>query len=278
LVFQKILIFGKQGEKMTGIWKLLSKGGWNFGWVIFFLFAPGAVAQKPENSRFRVLALYENGGHHIEYSRRAVSWLDQLARDSNFEITYLQKTDSIDGSFLSRFQLFIQLDYPPYHWGPKAETAFQEYIQKGMGGWIGFHHASLLGEFDGYAIWPWFYGFMGSIRWKNYIPGFADAMVYVEDRAHPCLAGIPDSFLVKREEWYTYDRSPRQQVRVLARVEESSYRPDTQIKMGDHPVIWSNPRVKARNIYIFMGHSPDLFDNPNYVTLFRNAIFWAARH
>lgn len=32
----------------------------------------------------------------------------------------------------------------------------------------------------------------------------------------------------------------------------------------------------ARNIYIFMGHSPDLFGNPAYTTLFRNAIFWAA--
>jgi hypothetical protein len=46
--------------------------------------------------------------------------------------------------------------------------------------------------------------------------------------------------------------------------------------MGDHPVVWTNPHVKARNIYIFMGHHPNLFDNPSYTTLVRNAIFWAA--
>jgi type 1 glutamine amidotransferase len=46
--------------------------------------------------------------------------------------------------------------------------------------------------------------------------------------------------------------------------------------MGDHPVIWSNEQVKAKNVYIFMGHSPELFDDVNYTTLFRNAIFWAA--
>jgi hypothetical protein len=34
--------------------------------------------------------------------------------------------------------------------------------------------------------------------------------------------------------------------------------------MGDHPVIWTNEHVKARNIYIFMGHSPDLFENEAY--------------
>ena len=49
------------------------------------------------------------------------------------------------------------------------------------------------------------------------------------------------------------------------------------IKMGgDHPVIWSNPNFKARNVYIFMGHHGGLFDNSNFVQLFRNAIFWGA--
>jgi hypothetical protein len=46
--------------------------------------------------------------------------------------------------------------------------------------------------------------------------------------------------------------------------------------MGDHPVIWTNEHVKARNIYIFMGHSPDLFENEAYKKIFTNAIFWAA--
>jgi type 1 glutamine amidotransferase len=59
-------------------------------------------------------------------------------------------------------------------------------------------------------------------------------------------------------------------------VDEKSYKPASSITMGDHPVIWTNPHVKARNVYIFMGHSPDLFDNAAYTTIFRNAIFWAA--
>jgi len=43
------------------------------------------------------------------------------------------------------------------------------------------HHATLLGEFDGYPMWTWFSGFMGGIRFKNYIPDFAAARVKVED-------------------------------------------------------------------------------------------------
>jgi type 1 glutamine amidotransferase len=45
---------------------------------------------------------------------------------------------------------------------------------------------------------------------------------------------------------------------------------------GDHPVVWTNEHMKARNIYIFMGHQPDHFKNPAYTTLFKNSIFWAA--
>lgn len=235
-----------------------------------------AVGQQNNASRFKVIALYENGGHHIQYSTAAKIWLDQLAADSNFSIDYIQNTDSIDDNFLSRYQLFLQLDFPPYAWRDKAVLAFQRYIKEGRGGWMGFHHATLLGEFDGYPMWQWFSAFMGNITFKNYIPKFATAKVNVEDPRHPAMQGIIPPFIIENEEWYTYNRSPRPNVHVIASVDEKTYTPNTNIKMGDHPVIWSNLDYKARNIYIFMGHSPDLFNNPAYTTIFRNSIFWAA--
>ena len=106
---------------------------------------------------------------------------------------------------------------------------------------------------------------------KNYIPTFAKGEVIIEDSTHPVMKNLPRTFTIEREEWYTYDRSPRTNVHVIASVDESSYKPATDIKMGDHPVIWSNPRY-PRSLYIFMGHGPDLFDNNTYTTLFRNAI------
>jgi type 1 glutamine amidotransferase len=239
-----------------------------------FPVAPSRASAAP---RFRVLALYENGGHHVAFSARARVWLDQLAADSNFRVDYITNTDSIDETFLARYQVFLQLDYAPYAWKPAAVAAFQRYISLGTGGWIGLHHASLLGEFDGYPMWSWFSTFMGGIRWKDYIARFASATVHVEDQGHPVMKGIPDSFVVRKEEWYTWDKSPRLGgARVLADVDEASYRPDTSIKMGDHPVIWSNPSVRARNVYIFMGHDPILFDDTVYTHILRNAIFWTA--
>jgi len=175
--------------------------------------------QDGPQPRFHVLALYENGGYHIEYSRQARTWLEQLAADSNFTIDYIQNTDKIDAEYLKNYQLFIQLDFPPYAWKDKAVDAFRQYIEQGRGGWIGFHHATLLGKFDGYPMWEWFSQFMGGITYKNYIATFVQGEVKVEDRQHPVMKGVPDSFLIKKEEWYTYDKSPRPSVHVLASVD-----------------------------------------------------------
>ncbi|MCK8490459.1 ThuA domain-containing protein [Spirosoma sp. RP8] len=233
-----------------------------------------AQSRKPV---FRVVAMTEAGGVHAPFVAAAKKWLKQLADENKFTVDYIENAEPINDAFLAKYQLFIQLNYPPYAWSDAAKAAFQKYITEGKGGWIGFHHATLLGEFDGYPMWPWFSEFMGGIRYKNYIASFAKATVHVEATNHPCMKGVPATFDVQKEEWYTYNKSPRPNVNVLATVDESTYSPDSEIKMGgDHPVVWSNEHMKARNVYIFMGHHPNLFENKAFVTIFRNAVFWGA--
>jgi uncharacterized protein len=247
--------------------------------LIVVLTLSAAMATATENSppRFNVIALAEPHSIHRPFVDAAKIWLQKEAQENNFAIDYIENTEKMDDPFLSRYQLFIQLDYPPYGWTPNAVAAFTRYIEEGRGGWIGFHHATLLGEFDGYPMWPWFSQFMGGIRFTDYIPKFATGRVVVEDQQHPVMKNLAASFQVEQEEWYTYDKSPRPNVRVLARVDEATYSPDTRIKMGDHPVIWTNEKMKARNVYIFMGHHPELFRNSAFTTIFHNSILWAAR-
>ena len=238
-------------------------------------YAGESTAQKFA-PKFNVIALAEAGGIHRPFVDAAKVWLQEQATDNGFSIDYIENTDKIDDAFLSHYQLFIQLNYPPYGWTPKAVAAFTKYIEEGRGGWIGFHHATLLGEFDGYAMWPWFSQFMGGIRFTDYIPKFATATVAVEDGSHPVMKNVGPAFVVEKEEWYTYDKSPRPNVHVLAHVDEATYSPDTRTKMGDHPVIWTNEHMKARNVYIFMGHHPELFQNSAFTRIFHNSILWAA--
>ncbi len=232
--------------------------------------------QKEESKPFKVLVLTERGGQHGGFTDAGLKWLADEGKTMNFEITEINNTKPITAEYLSQYKLIVQLDFVPYTWSDEAKEAFIKYIDQGLGGWVGFHHATLLGEFDGYSMWQWFSDFMGGIRFQNYIAPLADGTVNVEDKNHPVMKGVNPSFVIPDDEWYTFDKSPRPNVHVLASVDESTYKPDSEIKMGDHPVVWVNTSKKARNVYFLMGHSKKLYETEDFIKMFRNAIEWTA--
>ena len=232
-----------------------------------------SCAASPEAN---ILVVRENGGHHKPFTDAAMAWLDSVSTSRNFTVTVISDMNDVNTDFLKDFNAIIQLDFPPYTWPEAAQSAFREYIEKGLGGYVGFHHATLLGDFDGYPIWEWFSNFMGGIRFAGYIEPLADGTVRVEDTKHPLFKDVDPTFTIPDDEWYTYDRNTRdaEYIHVLANVDEDSYRPASDIRMGDHPVIWTNTAVKARNVYFQFGHSPKLLENDNFKTLLLNAIDW----
>jgi hypothetical protein len=93
----------------------------------------------------------------------------------------------------------------------------------------------------------------------------------MEDRTHPATKNLPATWQVW-DEWYEFNKSPRPNVRVLGRADESTYSPAKP--MGDHPMIWTNEKY-SRMIYICVGHDSSVCGNPNWVTLFHDAVMWA---
>ncbi len=225
----------------------------------------------------RVLVLAERGGLHEGFTAAGLKWLEDNKERLNMEITVLNSAKQIAKGEILTYHLVLQLNYPPYVWSSEAQQDMEQYIDRSQGGYIGFHHASLLGEFDGYPMWTWFSDFMGKIRYKNYIAEKCDGTVQVEDRRHPVMKDVPGTFVIPDDEWYTYEQDPRPNVHVLAHVDEASYTTKTDIKMGDHPVVWINPSKVSRNVYFQFGHSKLLFDTPAFVTMFENSLRWTLR-
>ena len=247
-----------------------------------------ARAQAPP-PRFKVLVIAElldprNAGEneiHRPYVEAAERWLGKLAADSNFTVTYLESPNTISDTMLSKMDVIWQMNYTPFRWNATAKAALEKYLDGGKGGWLGDHHASLYGSAVTSETWPWFDdNLLGGINYKNYVSKFASGIVRVEDAAHPALKNVPANFPISTEEWYIWDRSPRSHVHVLASVDESTYEfvdgSQSGIRMGDHPVIWTNDKLKSRNLYIFMGHHPNLFANAAYTALLTNSIMWLA--
>ena len=239
---------------------------------------PQATPAATRPATHRIIALAEPGQTiHQPFADAAIRWLQETGAREGFAVDYIRTTDPIDEAYLAAHDLFIQVNYPPYRWTPVAEAAFKKAMEQGTIGWVGFHHASLVGKFDGFEMSPFFHEFMGNIVFKSYIKDFATGTLHVEDSAHPVLTGLPATFKIENDEWYTYDRSPRPDVRVLATVDENSYEPPRDVRMGDHPVIWTNPHYKARNVYFQFGHKPELFASSMFTRLVQNAIRWAGK-
>ncbi|MDO5490245.1 MAG: glycosyl hydrolase family 18 protein [Bacteroidaceae bacterium] len=224
----------------------------------------------------RILAIAETGNEHEAFSRAALAWLQARKDSLNIQVDHVTSLRDMPAGSLQQYHLILQLDYPPYAWSDEAKADFIQYIEHGTGAYIGFHHASLLGDIFGAGpMWDWFSKFMGGIRWKGYIEKPTDGTICLEDRTHPVTANLPDTIRIPQDEWYTYHSSPRPNVHVLAHVDEHSYSPASSVRMGDHPVIWTNPSIPARNVYFQFGHSASLFQQPAFVQMFSNAIRWA---
>src|ERR1700740_3790789 len=96
--------------------------------LAFALFSLNAAAAAQEKApRFRVIALAEHGGIHKPFVDRAKVWLGKLASENNFTVDYIEDTEKIDDPFLAKYNLFIQLNYPPYNWKDTAKAAFIKY-------------------------------------------------------------------------------------------------------------------------------------------------------
>src|SRR5258708_10404685 len=218
---------------------------------------------------------------HRPYVEAAKTWLAKLAAEINFTVSYLESPNTITATMLSTVDVIGQRNYPPFRWTATAKAALEKYLDGGKGGWLGGRRGRLYGSGVADQTWPWFFdNLIGGINYKNYVSRFASGTVRVEDSAHPVLKDVPANFPISTEEWYIWDTSPRARVHVLASVDESTYEfvdaSQSGIRMGDHPVIWTNDKLKARNLYIFMGHHPNLFAHAAYTTLLTNSIMQLA--
>ena len=67
---------------------------------------------------------------------------------------------------------------------------------------------------------------------------------------------------------------------MLATLDESSCEPEalwSDLRMGDHPIVWSHCVGKGRSVYSALGHAAPHCDEPPHRAMIEGAIRWAGR-
>ncbi len=146
-------------------------------------------------------------------------------------------------------------------------AAFQGYIRRG-GGYVGLHAAT-----DTMHSVPWYSKLSGGgARFLNH-PAQQTATMRVEDPTHPSTEHLPLEW-VRFDEWYNFTTNPRDDVRVLLTLDESTY---SGGRMGaDHPIAWCHNVEGGRSWYEGAGHVDASYSDPVFLEHLKGGIEWTA--
>jgi type 1 glutamine amidotransferase len=221
--------------------------------------------------KLNVIVVGSTDKYHAGSVAKGREFFAQLAAKYHFNLRFTQDTALINNDTLAKYQVFVQLHLAPFDMSARQQQAVQKFIEDGKG-WVGIHAAGLTGKqfHPNQPYWQWFEDAMGGVVYSPH-PKFQQGTLIIEDNKHPATKNLPAA-IVMTDEWYEFDKSPRPNVRVLARADESTYHQNKP--MGDHPLIWVNEKYR-RMIYIGVGHDSTAYANPPYAALLINAVKWA---
>jgi len=219
-----------------------------------------------------------NSFRHTEGIAAGTTLFESLAREQGLAMFHTENSAVFNADDLKRFSAVVFLNVTGDSLSEAQREAFQQWLTAG-GGWLGIHAAG-----DGsHSYWPWYVENVIGVEFTAHIlgPRFQAADIVSEAPGHPVMGELPARWS-HTEEWYSWRESPREKgFTVLARVDETTYRPvqkifnrEVDLRMGDHPVTWLRCLGEGRVVYTAMGHAGEAYSQPRFRRLLSNALAW----
>ncbi|QNP69223.1 ThuA domain-containing protein [Streptomyces roseirectus] len=214
---------------------------------------PSALA-RPDHGTPRVLVFSKTAGFRHDSIPDGIQAVRELGASSGeFTVDATEDATAFNKTNLRRYDAVVFLSTTGNVLDETQQAAFEGYIRKG-GAYVGVHAAADT-EYD----WPFYGGLVGAYFRGH--PAIQPADTIVEDRAHPATSGLPPVWH-RTDEWYDYRANPRESVRVLASLDESSY--SGAGMNGDHPIAWCQTYEGGRAFYTGAGHTKESYTDPAY--------------
>ena len=214
--------------------------------------------------RARVLVFSKTSGFRHDSIPAAVRAVRELGARNGIAVEATEDAGAFTSARLRRYDAVVFLLTTGDVLNAAQQNAFQRWFRAG-GGYAGVHSAS-----DTEYEWPW-YGRLLGTRFRIH-PQIQQARVQIVSPRHPSTVGLPASWS-RTDEWYNFARRPAG-VRVLARLDESSYVPGQGAMGADHPIAWAREFQGGRAWYTGGGHTSESYSEP----LFRRHLIGGIRY
>lgn len=225
--------------------------------------APTAPS-TPAAPKKRLLVFSKTGGFRHDSIPDGIACVRELLSD-RFEIDASEDAAVFNSANLERYEAIVFVSTTGDILNEQQQRAFEEFIRAG-GGFAGIHAAA-----DTEHTWPWFGKLVGAY-FKTH-PHIQESTIDVEDRNHPSTRMLPTRW-TRTDEWYVYDRNPRQDVRVLMSLDDTTVAGANM--NGDHPIAWFQEFEGGRSWYTGGGHTKESFKEPLFRQHLEGGILWAA--
>ncbi len=200
-----------------------------------------------------------------------------MAERKGWAIASTDKGGAINPSTLQQFDAVIWNNISGDVLTLSQRQALRSYIEHG-GAFIAVHGSAGDPSYN----WDWYVDRLIGARFIAHPadPQFQDARVAVDDATHPVAKALPREWTMN-DEWYSFRTNPRTVgARVIATLDETTYKPvgrgNQDLRMGDHPIAWTNCIGRGRMFYSAIGHRPETYAEAHYVAMLEAAIDWAA--
>ncbi|MDR7384267.1 ThuA domain-containing protein [Promicromonospora iranensis] len=214
--------------------------------------APGDAAAEP----FDTLVFSKTAGFRHGSIPAGIAAITELGAANDFTVTATEDAGVFTDDGLADYEVVVFLSTTGDVLDGEQQAAFERYIQGG-GGYAGIHAASDT-EYD----WPWYGELVGA--YFNSHPQNQDATIKVEDHAHESTAHLPDRW-DRHDEWYNFRTNPRDEVHVLASLDESTYDAGTGAMGAEHPIAWCQDYDGGRSWYTGGGHTDASYAEPEFL-------------
>lgn len=227
-----------------------------------------------------------NGFRHEEAIPAAGAALREIAARRGWSLFATENGAVFNAGQLARFRVVVWNNASGDVLNEAQRAAFRTWLEQG-GGFVGIHGAGGDLRYE----WDWYVDTLIGAQFVGHTlgPQFQRATVQVADASHPATRGLDWSW-DQTDELYSFAANPRAKgVRVLATLDEANYQPtmrfppplswfiaDQDLRMGDHPIVWSHCVGNGRALYSALGHPADAYAEPNHRKLLEGALAWAA--
>ena len=114
------------------------------------------------------------------------------------------------------------------------------------------------------------YQFMVGGQWVSHPGGIIDYEVNIIDHDDPITKGL-SNFKVKSEQYYMHVDPLNEVLATTTFSDEHAF----WIKGATLPVVWKKSYGKGKVFYTSLGHTADVFDVPEALTILKRGILWS---